>query len=76
MGNSHMLLRQTRKQEPGAEPGPSNADDIQTVKLLDTDSISQTKEKLLDFIYGNRPVSMRPSISEVELGMHVAIIIE
>ena len=49
---------------------PSNAppSEIQTVKLLDSDSISQTKEKLLDFLYRNRPVSMRPSITEVELG--------
>ena len=68
MGNSHMLLRHTRKEDAGVEPDPSNADDVQTIKVMDTDSVSQTKEKLLDFIYGNRPVSKRPSIAEVELG--------
>ncbi|XP_019851565.1 PREDICTED: plexin-A1-like [Amphimedon queenslandica] len=67
MGNSHTLLRHTRKEDAGVEPDPSNADDIQTIKVMDTDSVSQTKEKLLDFIYGNRPVSKRPSIAEVEL---------
>ena len=66
MQNSNELLGQ---RPVGLEP--SNAlqlnRDIQTIKLLDTDSISQTKEKILDFIYRNRPVSERPSISDVEL---------
>ena len=63
MGSVQNLLS-----EKGIEPLASNDMDIQTLKLLDTDSVSQAKEKLLDFIYGNRPVSQRPSITEVELG--------
>ena len=39
-----------------------------TIKLWDCDSISQVKEKILDAIYKNAPVSSRPQISEVDLG--------
>ena len=59
------LVAHSKEKEAGLEP---RSDEIQTIRLLDTDSISQTKEKLLDFIYRNRPVSHRPSIADVELG--------
>ena len=38
------------------------------VKVLDIDSISQVKEKILDAIFRNKPYSTRPSAKEVDLG--------
>jgi plexin A len=37
------------------------------IKMWDCDSISQAKEKVLDAIYKNAPVSSRPAISDVDL---------
>ena len=39
------------------------------VKLLDCDTISQAKEKLLDSMYKAAPVSKRPKLTDVDLGM-------
>ena len=39
------------------------------VKLLDCDTISQAKEKLLDSMHKAAPVSKRPKLTEVDLGM-------
>ncbi len=38
------------------------------VKLLDCDTISQAKEKLLDTLFKAAPVSQRPRLTEVDLG--------
>ena len=38
------------------------------VKLLDCDTISQTKEKLLDSMFRAAPVSRRPRLTDVDLG--------
>ena len=38
------------------------------IKMWDCDTISQAKEKVLDAIYKNAPVSSRPQISDVDLG--------
>ena len=38
------------------------------VKVLDVDTISQAKEKILDSIYNNKPYSSRPSANQVSLG--------
>ena len=38
------------------------------VKLLDCDTISQAKEKLLDCMYKAAPVSKRSKLTEVDLG--------
>lgn len=37
------------------------------IKMWDCDTISQAKEKVLDAIYKNAPVSSRPQISDVDL---------
>lgn len=37
-------------------------------KVLDCDTISQVKSKILDALFKNTPFSMRPSIHEVDLG--------
>ncbi len=42
---------------------------IKEVKVLDVDTISQVKEKILDAIYCNKPYSSRPSVNQVSLGM-------
>ena len=39
------------------------------VKLQDCDTISQAKEKLLDSMHKAAPVSKRPKLTEVDLGM-------
>ena len=44
-----------------------NGNDVIPIKLLDTDTISQAKEKILDVLYRNTPVSRRPQLSEVDL---------
>lgn len=38
------------------------------VRLLDCDSITQAKEKVLDVLYKNTPVSKRPQLTEIDLG--------
>ena len=38
------------------------------VKVLDCDSISQVKEKILDALYKNAPFSKRPDKDDNELG--------
>ena len=38
------------------------------VKVLDCDSISQVKEKILDAIYKNAPYSSRPLRDDLDLG--------
>ena len=38
------------------------------VKVLDCDSISQVKDKILDALYKNAPYSKRPDKDENELG--------
>ena len=37
------------------------------VKVLDCDTISQVKEKLLDIVYKTIPVSRRPALSTIDL---------
>lgn len=38
------------------------------VKVLDCDTISQVKEKILDAIYKNAPFSSRPRKETIDLG--------
>ena len=38
------------------------------VKVLDCDSITQVKEKILDAIYKNTPFSHRPAKEDLDLG--------
>ena len=38
------------------------------VKVLDCDTISQCKDKILDAIYKNQPFSNRPDKDDLELG--------
>jgi plexin A len=38
------------------------------VKVLDCDTITQVKEKILDAIYKNAPFSSRPTKQNVDLG--------
>jgi hypothetical protein len=38
------------------------------VKVLDVDTISQVKEKILDAIYKNAPFSSRPPKDDLDLG--------
>ena len=37
------------------------------VRVLDCDSISQVKSKILDAVYKNTPFSLRPTVDEVDL---------
>ena len=39
------------------------------IKLWDCDSITQAKEKILDVLYRNTPVSKRPQLREIDLGI-------
>ena len=44
-----------------------------SIKLLDTDSVTQAKEKVLDALYRNTPVSKRPQLTEIDLGECVRV---
>ena len=41
------------------------------IKLLDCDSITQAKEKILDALYKNTPVSKRPQLTDIDLGIYM-----
>ena len=41
------------------------------VKVLDCDTISQVKAKILDALYRNTPQTLRPSVHEVDLGKSI-----
>ena len=43
-------------------------DDKIQCRVLDCDTISQVKSKILDALYKNTPFSLRPSVHEVDLG--------
>ena len=43
-----------------------------SIKLLDTDSVTQAKEEVLD-AYRNTPVSKRPHLTNVDLGECVSV---
>ncbi|KAL5015009.1 hypothetical protein ScPMuIL_009279 [Solemya velum] len=45
----------------------------QQVKVLDCDTISQVKEKILDAIYKNAPFSSRPGRNDVDLEWHTGM---
>lgn len=38
------------------------------VKVLDCDTISQVKAKIMDALYRNSPQSIRPSVHDLDLG--------
>lgn len=42
--------------------------DITPVKVLDCDTISQVKEKIIEQVYKNLPYSQRPKVESVSLG--------
>ena len=43
------------------------------IKLLDCDSITQAKEKILDALYKNTPVSKRPQLTDIDLGTCIVL---
>ena len=48
---------------------PEDLEEKIQCRVLDCDTISQVKHKILDALYRNTPFSLRPSIHEVDLGM-------
>lgn len=46
-------------------------DDKVQCKVLDCDTISQVKSKILDAVYKNTAFSLRPSIYDVDLGKNI-----
>lgn len=42
--------------------------DVTTVKVLNCDTISQVKEKIIEQVYRNLPYSHRPKVDSVTLG--------
>ena len=49
---------------------PESGDDI-PIRMLDCDSITQAKEKVLDALYKNNPASKRPQLTEVDLSKYM-----
>lgn len=50
--------------------GPGGAGETQRIpaRVLDTDTITQVKEKILDQVYKGVPFSQRPSVHSLDLG--------
>lgn len=42
--------------------------DVTPVKVLNCDTISQVKEKIIEQVYRNLPYSLRPKVDSVTLG--------
>lgn len=42
--------------------------DVTSVKVLNCDTISQVKEKIIEQVYKNLPYSQRPKVDSVTLG--------
>lgn len=42
--------------------------DVTSVKVLNCDTISQVKEKIIEQVYRNLPYSQRPKVDSVTLG--------
>ena len=53
----------------GLDPHQDNVDI--PVRVLNTDTVSQTKEKSLDAIYRSTPFSLRPRKEDLDLGMNL-----
>lgn len=53
-----------------AGPGPVGSSTTQRVpaRVLDTDTITQVKEKVLEQVYKGTPFSQRPSVHALDLG--------
>lgn len=55
--------------EPGAGGAAGNSNVHQVpARVLDTDTITQVKEKVLDQVYKGTPFSQRPSVYSLDLG--------
>ena len=66
--SEHKLIRQKMDVEVVNVTVESD-DGLKTpVKLLDCDTVSQAKEKVLDAIYKATPISQRPALTSVDLG--------
>ena len=48
-------------------PDNENSPEI-PVKVLNCDTITQVKEKILDAVYKNMPYSLRPRAADMDLG--------
>lgn len=46
----------------------SEGPDVTSVKVLNCDTISQVKEKIIEQVYRNQPYSQRPKVDSVTLG--------
>ena len=51
------------------DPDVTYSNQEHAVKVLDCDTITQVKEKILDAIYRNAPFSSRPDKEDLDLGM-------
>ena len=45
------------------------------VKVLDCDTVSQAKEKMLDALFKSSPVSKRPTLTTVDLGEDPGVLV-
>ena len=50
------------------DPDVAYSNQEHAVKVLDCDTITQVKEKILDAIYKNAPFSSRPDKEDLDLG--------
>ena len=72
--SEHKLIRQKMDAEVLTVMVEAGEGSRVSVKVLDCDTISQVKEKLLDAIYKSTPISKRPSLTSVDIGELLACI--
>lgn len=65
--SSHLILSPPLQTLNCVNPENENAPEI-PVKVLNCDTITQVKEKLLDAVYKGVPYSQRPKAGDMDLG--------
>lgn len=56
-------------------PDNENSPEI-SVKVLNCDTITQVKEKILDAVYKNVPYSQRPRAVDMDLGRNLFVLLQ
>lgn len=82
LNDSHLLREDVEFQPltlmalvgPGAGGAAGNSEVYRVpARVLDTDTITQVKEKVLDQIYKGTPFSQRPSVNSLDLGKKASL---
>lgn len=73
---SPLLISLTLSQTLMCIPPEGEAGTEVPVKVLNCDTVTQVKDKLLDAVYKGIPFSQRPQADDMDLGNHIQTLIE